>query len=77
MAIKSKCRSCGFPIWWATLPSGKLSPFDVEPVHEGGFHLEGDPLRATPVAPLLRRGKKGWVSHFATCPHAGDWRKER
>jgi hypothetical protein len=32
MPETARCRSCGRPIRWATMPSGKLNPLDADPV---------------------------------------------
>jgi hypothetical protein len=63
------CRSCGAPVEWAELTTGKLMPFDppivtvatLMPVIIGGRIVE-EVAQAT-------------VSHFATCPDAKDWRR--
>jgi hypothetical protein len=65
----SPCKSCGAPVLWAKMPSGKIMPLDLEPCPEGNVRLypggKAVVLRAAEVAmaapPLYR-------SHFATCP---------
>lgn len=72
----SACRSCGAPIKWATSWNGPPIPLDPVPREDGNIHLDhgravvvhrfdGDELGAM------------FVSHFATCPHADQWRRPR
>lgn len=64
------CRSCGAPVEWAQLASGKRHPFNVPiathavlvPVIIDGRIVEDVNTAAT-------------VSHFATCPDAKAWRR--
>jgi len=83
------CRSCGAPVWWVLSTTGKRLPLDAEPspagtvmVHGGGEEeaapvgevLTGD--RLTRARAMVERGDLAlYVSHFATCPHADDWRR--
>jgi hypothetical protein len=67
------CRSCGRPIVWAELTSGKRHPFDY-PLVVASVQPEmfGEPARVvehvdTAVSP----------SHFATCPDAAQHRRPR
>jgi hypothetical protein len=75
----STCRSCGAPVIWLRMrPSGKRMPVDAKAAPDGnvfadldagiGVVLTGSLDMLTPDEPLYR-------SHFATCPHAGDWRR--
>lgn len=64
-APRVKCRSCGHPIVWIVTGSGRRMPVDA--VRALNRRLDDD----TELPP--GRGE----SHFATCPHANDWRKER
>lgn len=65
-----KCRSCGADIIWALSDHGKRMPVNAEMASGSGFVLEGDPPRAR-----LSVGEAVHLSHFATCPQAGKWRK--
>ncbi len=74
----AKCNSCGAPIIWVRTKAGKSMPCDARPVvywEKAGAAgkvvtpngdvrscvFEGDAKTATGV---------GFISHFATCPHA-------
>lgn len=77
------CRGCGAPILWIRTPARKTMPCDPEGVvywqSPTGLNkivtpngevvsadLDGDPQLATGV---------GYVSHFATCPQAGRFKR--
>jgi hypothetical protein len=83
-----KCRGCGAEISWIKMPiSGKAMPVDPEPVKvaygEGsdtfvmgdGMMIVGKKLEDMEY----RRGDEmvleAYISHFATCPAAGKFRK--
>jgi len=72
----TRCRSCGMPIVWSYGDSGKRMPFDVEIIgtegSEGWVIEEGRPAR--PVEPLFDVGVPRYRPHWATCPHASEWR---
>jgi hypothetical protein len=71
----SACRSCGAEIRWAhTEKSGKLAPFDAEPVADGAWIIEHGEARH---AGMLEVDAPKFTSHFATCPNADDHRKKR
>lgn len=78
-----KCRGCGAPIVWVPMPGGKSMPCDVEQVRyrarkgaKGKIVTpNGEVLSADiDVAPEEATGI-GYVSHFATCPAAGEFRR--
>jgi hypothetical protein len=81
----AKCRSCNAEIFWTLTVNGKRMPVDSEPVRNGGFILKEDTthtpplLHATVVVPSdrLPPDRRRYVSHFATCKQAGDWRKSQ
>jgi hypothetical protein len=71
------CRSCSAPIVWIKLTGGRRMPIDPDPVEGGNIRAwpergTGEVLSATGIeqadGPL-------YVSHFATCPQAGEWRR--
>ena len=66
------CRTCQAPIIWAVTPSGRRMPLDAEP-REGGNVT----LRADGVAIVGGEGAVRYVSHFVTCPQAGQHRRTR
>ena len=74
------CRSCGRTVLWVTLtPSGKRTPLDAEPTPAGTVIITDT---APPTGRVLTKPEVGshpgvprYVSHFATCPQAKQWRK--
>jgi hypothetical protein len=71
------CRSCEAPIAWTVTTNGKKMPVDADTVAaSSGFRLE-DEDSEEPLArfvPKAQPGERLYVSHFSTCPNAGDWR---
>lgn len=59
------CRSCNAQIIWARTKAGKAIPLDFATVSEPERHSLS--LHFDPAA--------GHISHFATCPSAGEHRK--
>jgi hypothetical protein len=75
------CKSCGAPVRWATLPSGRAAPLDAEPSEDGTIALADDPrfgsvLRKEQRA-KLPAGTLLYRSHFGTCPAANELRRAR
>jgi hypothetical protein len=65
------CRSCGASIEWAVVrPSGKAMPFNRPIVLLPALHMD-DALGTARVDP------EQTTSHFATCPQAAQWRRQR
>lgn len=61
----NRCRSCDAPIVWARTLAGKAIPVDWETTttsEQDAREVRFDPARHR--------------SHFATCPHAGAWRRK-
>lgn len=82
----SACRSCGAAIRWTRSTTGSLMPLDAEPVDGGNVLLTGrrveskqggliDECRVEAGPPMFDDGTPRYLAHFATCPHAADWRK--
>jgi hypothetical protein len=72
------CRSCGAPVRWIRTPAGKNHPCDAKPLKRwvalGDLTCGG----ASPELPVSAHGRTlvdCYVSHFETCPHAGQWRR--
>lgn len=63
-----RCRSCHAPIVWAETEAGKRIPLDEKPATV--FQLQAVALGPPKAVPV-----RAHVSHFATCPHADEWRK--
>jgi hypothetical protein len=69
----SRCKGCGGPIHWVELGTGKRHPVNPSP------NAAGTIARIEGVWRVLRgsdqtRGVVRYVSHFATCPNARDFR---
>lgn len=78
----SACRSCGAPIMWAITEAGSPIPLDAIPdpqrgnieVHEdGSCRVLGD-LERLLIVEVDGDAAELYLSHFASCPHAGEWR---
>ena len=82
----SKCRGCGAEINWIRMRGGRLMPVNPEPVYivdnagpvivvtDDGCIANGIPCQSGRVPPGKRAGH---VSHFSTCPQAGQFRRRR
>ena len=77
-----KCKKCKQPIVWCTLiskanPDGKPHPLDAVPSFEGTIERKRDGVGylGWVVPEHDRNGRRLYVSHFATCPDAGSFRK--
>ena len=71
------CKSCGAPIVWACVASGKRAPFDLAETPDGEWGI--DDREAQPRAEKIDRDietQPGHKSHFATCPDAKAWRRK-
>ena len=65
---KAHCRSCGAPIEWAELKSGKKMPFDFPIVVTV---TEGNVLDGTRIVERVDTDIS--QTHFATCPDSKNW----
>jgi hypothetical protein len=78
------CRGCGQRILWLTLTSGKNHPVDPERVESEDFEPGNTLIVVDALGPQVERIKEGesyeglygYISHFATCPRADDFRKQ-
>lgn len=76
---RSVCRSCGAPVIWTLTASGKRMPVDAEPRADGTYVLaenQDGSFAAQRYSHFVHQIRQLYASHFATCPHAGMWRKE-
>lgn len=78
----STCRSCGQVIDWIKTDKGKNMPLDPEYVcwdeADDGTVIVDDSGHVLTVNSLQRcPNVRGRISHFATCPQAGEWRKSK
>ncbi len=81
--MAARCRSCAATIRYVKTPAGRTMPLDVEPAPDGNVRvafvggLEVGLVLADP-AELAAARIDGplYLSHFATCPDAGRWRRK-
>lgn len=82
----STCSSCGSPIQWARMRSGRAMPCDPDAVEfwpgSGGrerFVVDGDVVAGErrQLSVLQGSPRRGLVPHWATCPSADEHRKTR
>lgn len=89
MTVKT-CKSCGAAIVWIETQNGRKMPCNAEAVDyqenrkgasvivtEDGKVVRGTIIEkgASPLVPVI--DGKGYISHFATCPYAGQHRRDR
>lgn len=80
----SECKTCSAPIRWVvSAATGKRMPIDPDPTPGGniGLDLSGMVAAAHVYAgeklmAIRERGSDLYLSHFVTCPQAGEHRKE-
>lgn len=80
-----RCLSCDAEIIWAMTRNGRRMPVDAEPHRDGDVQLterRDGLLVQMPLAAVVQVAKRFGKrelrrSHFATCPHAGQWRRPR
>ena len=88
-AGKGRCRSCRADVLWVHMmclgvASSKPSPVDCAPSIDGNIEVKSGKKSNKLYGRVLNRpgresaravGTSLFVSHFATCPQADDWRK--
>lgn len=76
------CRSCHQRITWLKTPGGKAIPVDEDPTDDGNIVIDVE--RCQLVARVYKDAEAArdagaeeprYVSHFVTCPQAGEWRR--
>lgn len=74
----NRCDSCSAPIIWAFTERGKKIPLDPDPDPKGNMVLDNNADDGTVIAVYAKEedSRARYVSHFATCPDAGMWRKK-
>ena len=85
MAMFGKCRGCGAQIMFIKTAKGKTMPVDTNSVmfvpDLNGKNLyvrpDGDVLRGCEAREEDKDKHIGYISHFATCPKADDFRKTK
>ena len=79
--MSATCRSCHAPIIWGlSAKTGSRIPVNEEPHALGQLLLRPSPEHDEPLVYHASttppdEGEFHYVSHFATCPQAGDWRR--
>lgn len=81
----TQCRNCGAEIGFIKTIAGKTMPVDTASRRfyrqEGGPELfvlvDGSTARGRSVEADIDGTEIGFISHFATCPNADDFRKPR
>lgn len=69
----TKCTGCGANIFFVTSKSGKYVPLNAEiEIADGNKILWQDEINGFK---RLAEGKKGYSSHFSTCPDADNFRR--
>lgn len=71
-SVMGTCRSCGAKLVWATTAVGKKMPLEPCAVADGNIRID-----QAGIARVGRMGTGPYRSHFATCPNANDWRKDK
>ena len=80
----AKCKGCGAQIDWIKTRAGKNMPVDPEPVFvavDDGSDVfvtdEGEVIHGREVPANDGSAEVAFVSHWATCPVAGQFRRKR
>lgn len=81
----AECGSCHAEIEWVVTESGARMPLDVASVEGGNLTFTGRTVNGgREVRYMKRQGREGgllaepaptYVSHFATCPDAAQYRR--
>lgn len=81
---RGNCRGCGTLIYWTVMESGKRNPLNPEPdaergnieLPDGEQRTRARALGADAAAGARAQGRTLYLSHFATCPKRGSFRKK-
>lgn len=79
MNANGTCRSCGAAIVWTVTDAGKRMPVDVIPREWPTGRIVLRVLGSVVQSSVAReRPEEGncYVSHYATCPQAANWRRK-
>jgi hypothetical protein len=80
----STCRSCGARVTWLETAGGKKLIVDEDPAENGNIIAVGGMAHVCRNAEAAKAALKEttgsedgprYISHFATCPDAGNWRR--
>lgn len=84
-----KCKYCGAPIVWIKTQNGRSMPCDANAVQyqnaRGGKDVVVTPEGKVVRVSVIKGGGiltpipdgEGYISHFATCPHANEARRPK
>lgn len=75
MTPDGACRTCKAPIVWARTRTGMAIPLDPEPVPNGNVEVAGPAGEVAASYVQAEPDVVRYVSHFATCPDAGQHRR--
>ena len=81
--VTVRCSKCDAEIeFFRHFESGKSNPVDVLPSEKGNLVLDrpGNRYRvatAEEIEVARRDGKNLYISHFVTCPNAGEFRRKK
>lgn len=78
----AKCRSCGADIVFIGTPRGTMIPCDAQPVRfdpseRGDSKVVTESGNVVSAFISTKGMEKGYISHFATCPNAGEFRRRK
>jgi len=75
--VSDRCRSCKAEVIWTVTDRGKAMQVDAAPVAGGNIELIESTDGTVPLARYVKAEPEvaRHVSHFATCPQAGEWRR--
>ena len=80
----ARCKGCGAEIDWIKTRAGKNMPVDPEPVFvavdDGSDFFvtdEGEVIHGREIPANDGSAEVAFVSHWATCPVAGQFRRKR
>lgn len=82
MAQSTRCKRCDAPIFFKPTNNGKGAPLDNAPVESGNVALLAVPgvgetavtLGGETLGKARQAGVILYTSHFATCPHAEEFK---
>jgi|LGOV01.1.fsa_nt_gb ssDNA-binding Zn-finger/Zn-ribbon topoisomerase 1 len=76
----TRCPTCGDPIVYIELKTGKLVPCDTNTLRTYDPVADAKVVIVTPIGQVGAMGKrftkptKGYRPHWSRCPRANDWR---
>lgn len=83
-SMNTRCKSCNAPIVWVRTVGDARMPIDAyeqdgriipKEIKDGNVILDND--RRGVLARTVKKGQGTHQSHFASCPHAAEWRGKR